>query len=366
MSHLPWRAAMERALYGPQGFFVNEETGPAAHFRTSVHASPLFAQAVLRLTRWVDEALDRPEQLTVCDVGAGRGELLLALGAQARAADPELADRLRLVAVERAARPQGLPAWITWTDRIEPIPTGLLFANEWLDNIPCEVAEADEDGVPRYVLVDPATGAERPGGPLDAADAAWLRDWFSAGPDGASSGARTDPTSDTPSVERAELGRWRDQAWAEAVGAVGRGLAVAVDYAHTRADRPPFGTLTGYRDGRQVEPVPDGSCDLTAHVALDACLDAAARANPRVTHSLWTTQRAALHALGVNGARPPLALASSDPSAYLRALASAGEAAELTATGGLGSFLWGVQTVGIQAADMGDGGPAGGWQTLVS
>jgi SAM-dependent MidA family methyltransferase len=358
MTYLPWRAAMERALYGPEGFFVREGSGPAAHFRTSVHASPLFAQAVLRLTRWVDKALDRPEQLTVCDVGAGRGELLLALGAQARAADPELADRLRLVAVERAARPEGLPAWIAWTDRIQPVPAGLLFANEWLDNVPCEIAEADKDGAPRYVLVDPATGEERPGGPLDAADAAWLRNWFPEASTG--TGERAEP------LERAELGRLRDEAWAEAVGAVGRGLAVAVDYAHTRADRPPFGTLTGYRDGRQVEPVPDGSCDLTAHVALDACLDAAARANPRVTHSLWTTQRAALHALGVSGARPPLALASSDPAAYVRALASAGEAAELTATGGLGSFLWGVQAVDMPTADIEDGEPLGGWQTLMS
>jgi SAM-dependent MidA family methyltransferase len=347
MSYLPWRAAMERALYGPEGFFVREGSGPAAHFRTSVHASPLFAQAVLRLTQWVDQALDRPEQVTVCDVGAGRGELLVALGAQARAADPALADRLRLVAVERAARPQGLPAWITWTDRIEPVPAGLLFANEWLDNVPCEIAEVDEDGVARYVLVDPDTGEERLGDPLDAADAAWLRSWFP--------GALTEP------AERAELGRWRDAAWAQAVGALGRGLAVAVDYAHTRADRPPFGTLAGYRDGRRVEPVPDGSCDLTAHVALDACLDAARAADPRVTHSLWTTQRAALHALGVNGARPPLALASSDPAAYLRALAGAGEAAELTAVGGLGSFLWGVQAVGSVEITW-----PPGWQTLMS
>ena len=347
MNDLRWRAAMEAALYGPEGFFVREGSGPAAHFRTSVHASPLFARAVLELTRWVDETLDRPEQLTVCDVGAGRGELLVALGAQARASDPALADRLRLVAVERAARPEGLPAWISWTDRIEPLPAGLLFANEWLDNVPCEIAEADADGVARYVLVDPATGAERLGDPLAAADAAWLCDWFPDGPVGA--------------PQRAELGRWRDAAWVEAVGAVGRGLAVAVDYAHTRAERPPFGTLTGYRDGRQVDPVPDGSCDLTAHVALDACLDAAARANPRVTHSLWTTQRAALHGLGVSGARPPLALASSDPAGYVRALAAAGEAAELTAVGGLGSFLWGVQAV-----DMPGSEPPGGWQTLVS
>ncbi|MGW0375530.1 hypothetical protein ACWDZW_43145, partial [Streptomyces coeruleorubidus] len=55
----------------------------------------------------------------------------------------------------------------------------------------------------------------------------------------------------------------------------------------------------------------------------------------------------ALRVLGVTGARPPLTLASTDPAAYVRALASAGEAAELTAAGGLGDFGWLVQPVGI-------------------
>ena len=59
-------------------------------------------------------------------------------------------------------------------------------------------------------------------------------------------------------------------------------------------------------------------------------------------------QREALRALGVTGARPPLALASTDPAAYVRALASAGEAAELTAAGGLGDFGWLVQPVGVE------------------
>ncbi|WP_037602175.1 SAM-dependent methyltransferase [Streptacidiphilus rugosus] len=339
MGYVRWRQAMDQALYGrPDGFFVRAGGGPAAHFRTSVHASPLFAGAVLRLARWVDEALDRPDELVVCDIGAGRGELLVELGAQARRQDPGLADRLRLRAVERAERPAELPGWVEWTDRIEPVGAGLVFANEWLDNVPCEIAERDGTGAARYVLVDPATGDERPGELLSREDADWLDAAFGS------------------AAERAELGGTRDRAWAEAVGSLGRGLAVAVDYAHTRADRPPFGTLTGYRAGRQVEPVPDGSCDLTAHVALDACLDAAAAAHRRVTHSLWTTQREALRALGVSGERPPLALASTDPAGYVRALTAAGEAAELTALGGLGSFLWGAQAVDMEI-------PAG-WQTL--
>ena len=43
-----WSEATTRALYGLGGFFHRPE-GPAGHFRTSVHASPLFAGAVLAL-----------------------------------------------------------------------------------------------------------------------------------------------------------------------------------------------------------------------------------------------------------------------------------------------------------------------------
>jgi hypothetical protein len=125
------------------------------------------------------------------------------------------------------------------------------------------------------------------------------------------------------------------------VSALDRGLAVAVDYAHFAGGRPPFGTLTGFREGRETPPVPDGSCDITAHVALDACTLPGGRV---------VTQRAALRALGVSGARPPLALASTDPAAYVRALAGAGAAAELTAPGGLGGFGWLLQPVGIPEA----------------
>jgi len=55
----------------------------------------------------------------------------------------------------------------------------------------------------------------------------------------------------------------------------------------------------------------------------------------------------------VSGARPPLTLATTDPAGYVRALAGAGEAAELTAPGGLGDFGWLVQPVGLaRAADL--------------
>ncbi|MET8830059.1 SAM-dependent methyltransferase [Streptomyces sp. NPDC004610] len=325
-----WREAAQEALYGPHGFYRRPEgPGPAGHFRTSVHASPLFAGAVARLLGRLDEALGRPEVLDFVDMGAGRGELVTGVLA---ALPPEVAARTRAYGVEIAARPQGLDPRIEWRHEPPRGVTGLLFANEWLDNVPVDVAEVDGSGVARLVLVDEG-GTERLGGPVRGVDAAWLARWWPL-----------------PAAEgrRAEIGLPRDTAWADAVASLARGAAVAVDYAHTEATRPPYGTLTGFRAGRGTAPVPDGSCDVTAHVALDAC---AAHARTATGHQgRVLSQRAALRALGVTGERPPLALATTDPAAYLRALAGAGEAAELTAEGGLGDFGWLVTPVG----DAGD------------
>ncbi|MEU8654791.1 SAM-dependent methyltransferase [Streptomyces sp. NPDC048737] len=321
-----WRAAAEDALYGPHGFYLRPE-GPAGHFRTSVHASPLFALAVARLLCRVDEALGRPASLDFVDMAAGRGELVTGV---LDALPADVAARTRAYGVEVAARPVGLAPRITWLPEPPPQVTGLLFANEWLDNVPVDVAEVDSAGVPRLVLVRD-DGTERLGEPVSGADAEWLARWWPL-----------------PGEEglRAEIGLPRDRAWAAAVSRVARGLAVAVDYAHTARARPPFGTLTGFREGRETAPVPDGTCDITAHVALDACAQASTPAHAP-EHPLVLRQRAALRALGVAGDRPALALASTDPAAYVRALAGAGEAAELTARGGLGDFGWLLRPVGV-------------------
>jgi SAM-dependent MidA family methyltransferase len=315
-----WRTAAETALYGPDGFYLRPE-GPAAHFRTSVHASELFAAAVARLLAGTARSLGTDE-VSFVDIGAGRGELLTGVLSQVPG---DL--RVHAYAVERAPRPPGLDPRVRWCAAPPAGVSGLLFCNEWLDNVPVDVAETDQDGVVRYVLVQP-DGSEELGGPVTGQDAEWLARWWpSAGPG-----------------SRAEIGRPRDEAWGAAVGSLERGLAVAVDYAHVRDERPLFGTLTGFREGREVAAVPDGSCDLTAHVALDSCALPGAE---------LTVQREALHRLEVRGTRPPAALAGTDPRAYLRALVAAGEAAELTARGGLGDFGWLLQPVGIALADSG-------------
>ncbi|MFE9251156.1 SAM-dependent methyltransferase [Streptomyces sp. NPDC007088] len=333
-----WRAATEEALYGPGGFYRGA-AGPAAHFRTSVHASGRFARAVARLLGEVDALLGAPPRLDFVDMAAGHGEL----AAGVLAALPErLAPRVRAYAVERAPRPAGLDPRVEWCARPPSGITGLLFANEWLDNVPLDVAEADAEGVVRQVLVAP-DGGERPGPPVAGEDERWLRRWWPL----------AEPGRAARPGRRAEIGRTRDEAWAAAASGLERGLAVAVDYAHLAAARPPFGTLTGFREGREVTPVPDGGCDLTAHVALDAC----AAAGAHLGRAVLRTQREALRLLGVDGRRPPLSLASADPAAYVRELALAGQGAELTQRGGLGDFLWLLQPVRLPTP--GRGAPEG-------
>ncbi|MGB9377109.1 MAG: SAM-dependent methyltransferase [Mycobacteriales bacterium] len=304
---VPWRDAWQAALYGPVGFY-RAGAGPTAHFRTSVHASPLFARALSRLASIAGLT-------TVVDVGAGGGELLRDL----HALDP----RLRLCGVDVAPRPPALPADVDWAD-IVPGLDGLLVANEWLDNVPCDIVEATAEG-PRLVLVHPGTGTESLGEPVQPPETGWLERWWPLAEPG----------------RRAEIGRSRDTAWADAVSRVSRGIAVAIDYAHDRADRPVHSTLTGFRGGREVMPIPDGTCDITAHVALDSC----AAAGP--TPALRLSQRAALHSLGITATLPGRDLARVDPAGYARALQAASDAAELTDPYGLGGFTWLVHAIGV-------------------
>lgn len=280
---------MEDALYGAAGFYRHAR--PGEHFRTSVTAGPLFATAVRRLAERVDDALGRPDPFDVVDLGAGGGELL--------AGWSDLPPRWRLTAV----------------DRDDPWPRdmqGLVLANELLDNVPLDVTF---DGLLVEVAAD---GTERLGAPAPDGQREWAARWW-------------------PDRRRVEVGLSRDAAWTSAVACVERGLAVAVDYGHTRADRRT--TLTGYRDGRLTAPVPDGSCDLTAHVALDSCAAA--------TGATLRTQREALSLLGISATRPPRSLGDTDPRGYLGLLAAAGAAAELLDPRGLGAFGWLMQPVGI-------------------
>jgi len=303
--------AWDQALYGERGFY-RQVAGPAGHFSTASQGVPqigeLLARAVLELM--ATEGLD-----TFVDVGCGRGELLEQVH--------RLGPHVRCIGVDIVARPQ-LSEPIGWfqspggrqlPDELDALTDTLAFANEWLDVVPCPVGEMDEDGELREVLVNAASGEERLGDPVSGTDRLWCQ-WFW-------------PIDRLEPGDRLEIGETRDTAWDDLVSRVASGLAVAVDYGHTIDSRPPAGTLTGFKQGRQVLPVPDGSCDLTAHVSMDS-----------LTHDELVDQRTALRQLGISGQTPPHDLARRDPAAYLQGLSTASAATALMAKGGLGDFLW--------------------------
>jgi SAM-dependent MidA family methyltransferase len=328
----PWSQAWAHAAYAGGGFYADpHHPGPGAHFRTSVHVGPVFHQALATLLLEVDERLGRPPRLDLVDVGAGRGEL--AAGVLAALPD-RVAAQVHALAIDVRPRPDELDGRVGWAQGTAPhaIPAGvrgLLLAHEWLDDVPLDVVEVDADGRPRLVLVDPH-GQETLGPALDddagwaahGLDAgtarAWLERWWPIGSPG----------------ERAEIGRSRDLHWEVAVRRLAAGTALAVDYGHTARSRPRGGSLTAYADGRPVRPVPDGSVNLTAHVAVDS-LAAATGSSVAVL-----TQREALLALGVDARLPDTGLATSAPPAYAAALGAASDASELLDPAGLGAFSW--------------------------
>ena len=311
MTWTPWKQAWDQALYGKSGFYRRVE-GPAGHFSTATQGIPQIGEMLARsLLKLMDqEGLD-----TFVDMGCGRGELLEhvhRLSPQSHCIGVDIVDRPRLSEpISWIQSPGGgqLP------DDLDGLSDTLVFANEWLDVVPCSIAEMDEDGELREVLVKVPSGDERLGEIVSGTDREWCQ-WFW-------------PIDRLEPGDRLEIGETRDTAWDDLLGRLVSGLAVAVDYGHTIDSRPPPGSLTGFRQGRQVLPIPDGSCDLTAHVAMDS-----------LTHDELLDQRTALRQLGTSGQTPPHDLARSDPMAYLRGLSTASAAAALTAKGGFGDFIW--------------------------
>ena len=297
---LTWRAAIDRALYGESGFYLRER--PSGHFRTSVSASAVFAEAVLSLLGQVDAELGMPGRLDLVDIGAGEGVLRRpgARRAPARAARPAPGHGRRPVA------PAGRPAS---GDRLARRPS-----------------RGDRAGWPSPTSGWTTCRWTSPSGPPTGRGSSWSTPRPATSGSGAAPSAR--PTASGWNAggrcaRRATGPRsagTRDAAWASVIERLERGRAIAVDYAHPVDNRP--AVRHAHRIPRRRDGVahPRRTCDITAHVALDACAEAG-RAGRRDIHTL-STQRDALRALGITGARPPLDLARVDPRGYLRALRS--------------------------------------------
>ena len=245
---------VEHALYHPErGFYATGgRAGRRGDFLTSPEVGPLFGAVVARaLDTWWDE-LGRPDPFTVVDAGAGPGTLARTV----RLAAPACGAVLRYVTVERSVSQRAHhPDDVV---RLEALPdeviTGVIVANELLDNVPfrlferagagwCEVLV--EDGA--EVLYDRFAVADLPAAlvdldvpvgarvPVQEAAGAWLRD---------------------------------------ALALLERGRVVIIDYADTTASmatRPQDEWLRTYRGHERGGPPVDrpGTQDITVEVAVD-------------------------------------------------------------------------------------------------
>lgn len=148
---IPFSEYMRLALYGEGGFYT---TGGRAgrrggDFITSPEVGPLFGTVIAcALDAWWKE-LGSPSRFNVVECGAGPGTLARSI----LAAQPECLGAMHYVAVEhsasqRALHPQGVESRETMPDG--PI-TGVILANELLDNLPFRLFVFDGSWMEAFV-----------------------------------------------------------------------------------------------------------------------------------------------------------------------------------------------------------------------
>ena len=265
---------------------------------TSVEVGPLFGRLVAELADRTWDELGRPRNFSLVDAGAGAGTLARAV----LAAAPRCSSSLRYVLVERSAAlraaqdglaERALPLGAA-VESLEDLPespiTGLVFANELLDNLPARLLERTKEGWCEVYVEEVSVGGARqdsserlPASLPSAAPVAlplqsrWrelLRPLSEADAELAEALAPAAlPGARLPLAEAAVgwVGR--------ALGLLHEGRLIVVDYADVSASlaaRPPGEWLRTYRrQAAGVSPLREvGRQDITVEVPLDQILSA--------------------------------------------------------------------------------------------
>ena len=331
---------IDLALYSDDGFYGSGSgAGRRGDFLTSPEVGPLFGAVVARAVDHWWRALDEPDPFVVVEGGAGAGVLARAV----LAAGPSCSPALRWVCVERSAALRakaaaalpvepaaqvlggrsGIGPVVAVLDDLPSGPfTGVVLANELLDNLPplitertpdgwAEVRVGEEGGHLAEVLV-PDEGVAR-------AAALWAA--------GAPIGSRL------PLARQAA--RWVERAR----GTLDAGWVVGIDYGAATtaelAERGFEGWLRTYRahgrGGRWLDDLgrQDITCDVPADQLQPVTLE---------TQAAWLT-RFGIEELAAQARRTWHERAVIGDIAALQARSRVTEAAALTDESGLGAFL---------------------------
>jgi SAM-dependent MidA family methyltransferase len=235
---MPFNRFMESALYHPEfGYYRRKRDpfGTGGDFYTAEQIQPAFGILIAQRIRMLRQSMGDPEDFTVVEIGAGRGEMAEALG------------EFRYIPVDLGSG--HLP------ERVR----GVVFSNEFFDALPVHAAIL-RDGAAKELRV------------------AFERDafvWAEVGP----------PPEEVECYRKKYLGTLSDgqifEVNLEALTMLDRmtalleaGYVLTIDYGYTTAElaRFPSGTLLSYRRHQALEDVlrDPGEQDITAHVCFTA------------------------------------------------------------------------------------------------
>jgi SAM-dependent MidA family methyltransferase len=308
---------MSLALYGDGGFYTSGgQAGRRGDFITSPEVGPLFGAV---LSRWITaeyERAGRPDDFVVVEAGAGPGTLARAI----LAAAPEWRDRY--VAVEIAASQRGQhPDGVASAAHLPDGPfSGVVIANELLDNLPFRLAVFDAGWREAFVEVAADGGLSEVTVPAPA-DWSWL-------PVHASHGARVPVQDAAAEWVRSATGRLR------------AGAVLAVDYCTPRtamvAALPWREWLRTYRGhDRGVHYLrAAGEQDITSQVCVDQLPEPTA-----VRSQAQVLQRWGIDELVEEGRVAWTAAAAAPDLRALRMRSRVRESESLLDPSGLGGFM---------------------------
>jgi SAM-dependent MidA family methyltransferase len=229
---------MEAALYHPElGYYrrPRDPFGIRGDFYTAAQLQPVFGILIAERIRNLWQRMGAPQDFTVVELGAGRGEMAEALR------------EFRYIPVDIGTG--GLP------DRMR----GVVFSNEFFDALPVHVAVMRQEGA-RELRVGLAGDAF-----------AWTEEGSAPEKLECYRKKYLGTLSDGQILEvNLEALAWLDRIRT----ALEAGYVFSIDYGYTVAELPrfPLGTLMSYRSHQAMEDVlkNPGEQDITAHVCFTA------------------------------------------------------------------------------------------------
>jgi NADH dehydrogenase [ubiquinone] 1 alpha subcomplex assembly factor 7 len=259
------------------GYYMKRDPfGEQGDFMTAPEISQIFGELIGVWCAATWNAMGKPAQFNLVELGPGRGTLMADILKAAKIM-PGFRDAARIHLVEmspilRKIQKEKLGTDVTWHDSIANIPDGpmLLVANEFFDAIPIRQFEKRHDK-----WLERCIGAEGMGLMPAALDNA--------------QGANGDVIEFAP--QRLEIAKEIARRLAKQ-----KGCALIVDYGHLQT--APGDTLQAVRAHEYV-PVTDqpGESDITSHVDFEALAKALSQGGAAV--HLAITQRAFLLAMGI-------------------------------------------------------------------